>query len=313
MTSMQAVRIHDYGGLDTLVYEEAPRPTPATGQVLIQVHAAGVNPIDWKIREGWLKEIFHYNFPLILGTDVAGIVEAVGDGVTHLQPGQPIFGVVDMTLSGAYAEYALGLADAIAPKPHTLNFVQSASIPIVALTAWQGLFEVGNLNAGQSVLIHAAAGGVGSFAVQFAKHHGLKVFGTASAQNLDYIRDLGVDQAIDYHTTSFEQVVHEVDMVFDTIGGEVQTQSLNVLKPGGILVSTAAPPNESQAQQQGVRAVMMTVQPKATQLIEIANLIDQGLIQLPAQQIFPLQAVRQAHQLSQSGHTRGKLVLQVRS
>lgn len=313
MTTMRAVRIHDYGGLDTLIYEEATRPDPAFGQVLIRVYAAGVNPIDWKIREGWFKSVFNYDLPLILGTDVAGVIEAVGKNVTHLQPGQAVFGVVDMTLSGAYAEYALGLADAIASKPESINFVQAASVPIVAMTAWQGLFEVGGLKPGQTVLIHAAAGGVGSFAVQFAKQQGLQVIGTASEQNLAYVRDLGADQVIDYHTTPFTEVVHDVDLVLDTVGGDVQTQSIAVLKPGGVLVSTAAPPDQTMAQQYGIRAAMMAVQPRATQLTEIANWIDQGKLKLPAQQVFPLQNARQAHELSQSGHTRGKLVLQVRS
>jgi len=310
--AMKAVRIHSYGGPETLVYEEADCPRPGAGQVLIRVHAAGVNPMDWKIREGWFKDIFAYPLPLILGTDVAGVVESVGGGVTTLKPGQTVYGVVDMTLSGSYAEYAIGRAEAIAPKPDTLDYQQSAAIPIVSMTAWQGLFEVGGLKAGQSVLIHAAAGGVGSFAVQFAKLQGLRVIGTASTQNLTYVYELGADEVIDYHTTDFEQRVHDVDMVFDTLGGETQVRSLNVLKPNGILVSTATPPDPQLAAQAGVRVTMMMVQPDATLLTKIAALIDQGQVKLPKHQVFPLNEARQAHELSQQGHVRGKLVLQVR-
>lgn len=310
MEMMKAVRIHTYGGLSNLVYEDAPRPEVGTGQVLVRVHAAGVNPMDWKIREGWFKSIFHYPVPLILGTDMSGVVAAVGSGVTTLQAGEEVYGVVDMTLSGAYAEYALGKPQAIAPKPKTLDYIQAASVPIVALTAWQALFEVG-LQAGQSVLIHAAAGGVGSFAVQFAKLRGLHVIGTASVHNLDYVRDLGADEVIDYRATRFEQVASGMDMVLDTRGGEVQARSLTVLKRGGILVSTASPPDPEVAEKQGVRATMITVQPRAEQLTEIAKLIDSQQIKLTISNVLPLQEARLAHELSQTGHVRGKLVLQV--
>lgn len=311
MTQMKAVRIHAYGGLETLVYEDTPRPEPGAGQVLIQVCAAGVNPMDWKIRSGWFEKVFNYSMPLILGTDVSGIVTAVGSGVTHLQPGQGVYGVADMTLSGAYAEYALGLAGAIAPLPQSLSYIEAATVPIVAMTAWQGLFDIGKLTQKQTVLIHGAAGGVGSFAVQFAKLHNLEVIATTSAHNQDYVRILGADRVIDYHSTRFFEVVNNVDMVFDTQGAEVQTKSFDVLKPGGILVSTVSPPEQSLAQNKGVRAAMLVVQPNSNLLIEIANLIDSNTIQLPPIQTFPLKEARQAHELSQNGHVNGKLVLQV--
>ncbi|MDJ0633660.1 MAG: NADP-dependent oxidoreductase [Xenococcaceae cyanobacterium MO_188.B29] len=311
MNIMKAVRIHNYGGLDTLVYEDAPRPQPGEGQVLIHVRAAGVNPIDWKIRQGFLKDIFPYEMPLILGTDVAGVVEAVGAGVTNVQPGQDIYGVVDMTLSGAYAEYALGLNSAIAPKPQSLNYEEAASVPIVAMTAYQALLEVGGLTAGQSVLIHGAAGGVGSFAVQFAKNKGIKAIGTASAANLDFVRNLGAEQVIDYKATQFEEVVSGVDMVLDLIGGDTQERSWDILKPGGILVSTASPPNSETASSKGVRGEMMMVQPKATNLEEITAMFDRGELKTFVDRVLPLSEAQQAHELSQGGHVRGKLVLQV--
>ncbi|MGL5832302.1 MAG: NADP-dependent oxidoreductase [Waterburya sp.] len=311
IATMKAIRIHDYGGLENIVYEDVSRPIPQAGQVLVKVAAAGVNPIDWKIRMGLLKDFFPYGMPLILGTDLAGVVADVGEDVTGLTVGQPVYGVADMTLSGSYAEYALGRAEAIAPKPQTLSDVEAAGVAIVALTAWQALFEMGELQSGQSVLIHGAAGGVGSYAVQFAKLRGIKVFATASANNLDYVRDLGADEVIDYKTTPFEQVVNGVDMVLDTVGGETQTRSLDVLKPGGILVTTATPPDPDTVKAKGVRAVMMMVQPKAEQLTEIAALFDNGKIQPPEQQVIPLAEARRAHELSQSGHVRGKLILQI--
>ena len=311
MEKMKAVRIHSYGGLETLVYEDAPCPQPAEGQVLIRVRAAGVNPIDWKIRQGFLQEVFPYEMPLILGTDLSGVVEAVGTNVNGFQPGQDVYGIADMTLSGSYAEYALALDSAIAPMPKTLNYNQAASVPIVAMTAYQALFEIGKLKAGQSVLIHAGAGGVGSFAVQFAKNKGIKAIATASAENLDFVRDLGAKQVIDYKTTQFENVVDGVDMVLDLIGGDTQERSWGVLKPGGILVSTASPPSLTTAAEKGVRAEMMMVQPSATMLEEIGAMFEGGELKTFVNKVLPLSEARQAHELSQSGHVRGKLVLQV--
>ncbi len=311
MEKMKAVRIHSYGGLETMIYEDAPRPQPGEGEVLIRVRAAGVNPIDWKIRQGFLKEVFPYQMPLILGTDLSGVVEAVGAGVNALQPGQDVYGVADMTLSGSYAEYAVAKVEAIAPKPQSLDYNQAASVPIVAMTAYQALFEIGKLTAGQSVLIHAAAGGVGSFAVQFAKNKGIKAIGTASADNLEFVRDLGAEQVIDYKATQFENVVDGVDMVLDLIGGDTQERSWDVLKPGGILVSTASPPSKETAAEKGVRAEMMMVQPQVTMLEEIGAMFDRGEVKTFVDRVLPLSEAQQAHELSQSGHVRGKLVLQV--
>ncbi|MBE9139787.1 NADP-dependent oxidoreductase [Nodosilinea sp. LEGE 07088] len=307
---MKAIQIHQYGGSETLTYEDIPRPEPAPEQVLVRIHAAGINPIDWKIRQGWLKEVFPYPFPLVLGTDMSGVVEKVGAEVTTLQPGQAVYGLVDMTLSGAYAEYGLGYATTIAPKPQTLSHLEAAAVPVVAQTAWQALFEVGNLQASQSVLIHAAAGGVGSFAVQFAKAKGLTVIGTASAQNLEFVRSLGADTVIDYHTSDLS-AARGVDMVLDPIGGDTQARSWELLKPGGILVSTAAPPDPTLAEKHQVRGTMIMVQPRSQLLSDIAALIDAGKVKPKVSQVFPLAAARQAQELSQQGHTRGKIVLQV--
>jgi NADPH:quinone reductase-like Zn-dependent oxidoreductase len=309
MKTMKAVRIHTFGSSETLVYEESPRPEPEAGQVLVRVHAVGVNPLDWKIREGWLQNFRHDSLPLILGGDISGIVEAVGYGVTSLQPGQEVYGVSN-TMIGGYAEYGIAQADEIAPKPQSLDHVQSASVPIVAMTAWQALFEVGGMQAGEFVLVHGAAGGVGSFAVQFSKLQGLHVIGTASTRDLEYVRTLGADGVIDYQSTPFEQAISKVGMVLDTIGGETQTRSWQVLKSGGMLVSTAAPISEGIAAQYSVRGAMMSVQPRASLLTTIADLIDQGQVKINISRVFPLVEARQAQDLSQQGHAHGRIVLQ---
>jgi NADPH:quinone reductase-like Zn-dependent oxidoreductase len=311
METMKAVRIHSYGEPETLVYEEAPRPEPGPGQVLIRVYAAGVNPLDWKIRAGYMRGMMDFPLPLILGMDVSGVVAAVGSGVTKFQTGQDVYGIVDMGLSGAYAEYALGHESTLAAKPQTLDYVQAASVPVVALTAWQALLEAGELSAGQKVLIHAAAGGVGIFAVQLAKWKGANVIGTASASNLDFLRELGANEVIDYKATPFEQVVSDVDIVLDTLGGDTRERSWGVLKPGGMLVATLPPPPQETAAQRGVRAAMVMIQPKAELLTEIATLLDSGQVKTFVDKVLPLAEVRQAHELSQTGHVRGKIVLQM--
>lgn len=279
MKTMKAVRIHTFGNSETLGYEDAPRPEPEAGQVLVRVHAAGVNPLDWKIREGWLQNFRHDSLPLILGGDISGVVEAVGSGVTSLQPGQEVYGVSN-TMVGGYAEYAIAQADAIAPKPQSLDHTQATSVPVVAMTAWQALFEVGGMQAGEFVLVHGAAGGVGSFAIQFGNLQGLHMIGTASTRNLEYVHTLGANSVIDYQSTPFEQAIGKVGMVLDTIGGDTQTRSWQVLKSGGILVSTVAPPSEEMATQYGARGAMMSVQPKASQLTTIADLIDRGQVKI---------------------------------
>ncbi|WP_335132034.1 NADP-dependent oxidoreductase [Nostoc sp.] len=307
---MKAIRIHAYGGAENLKYDEVPRPEPQAGQVLIQVYAAGVNPIDWKIREGFFQQVYDYSLPVIAGADVAGVVASVGDGVTTLQPGQAVYGTADMALSGAYAEYAVGYADAIAPKPKTLDYIHAASIPIVAITAWQALFDSANLQPGQSVLIHGGAGGVGRYAIQLAKWKKARVIATASAANLDDLRNLGADQAIDYANQPFEQQVKDVDVVLDLIGGETQARSWQIIRPGGVLVSTLGVPESGIPQ--GIKAVPVFANlRKNSQIQEIAQLIDDGQIKASIEQVFELAEAAKAQEVSQHGHPRGKLVLQV--
>jgi NADPH:quinone reductase-like Zn-dependent oxidoreductase len=307
---MKAVHIHSQGGPEMLRFEDVPRPDPAAGEVLVRVHAAGVNPVDWKIREGLFGKIL---LPSVMGSDFSGVVEALGPEVTEFRAGDAVFGSVAGE-SGSYAEYALAPVSQIAAKPSGLEHLRAAAVPIPGLTAWQALFDTAKLQSGQRILIHAAAGGVGSFAVQFAKWKGAHVIGTASSRNVDYVRNLGADQVIDYRSTPFEEEVRDVDVVLDTRGGETQERSWQTLRNGGILVSLVEPPSESKAAARGVRGVFMSEDSKRTdQLAEIAQLIVTGRVQVPVETILPLRDARRAQELSQSGHARGKIVLALES
>lgn len=307
---MNAVRIHAYGGPETLIYEDAPVPQPKAGEVLIRIHAAAVNPVDWKARGGYLDARFPGNpFPLILGAEIAGVVEAIGASVSGLAVGDAVWAMPG-ALTGGYAEYATLPASEVARKPASLDFVQAAALPVGYLTAFQALVEQGNLSAGQRVLIHAAAGGVGSVAVQIAKARGAFVYGTASARNHDFLRERGVDVPIDYATRRFEDAVEGgVDVVFDTVGGETQTRSFDALAPGGILVSVVDPPDENVARAKGVRAALTWVRPDAAQLGEAAALADAGKLKPFVESVLPLSHAKTAHEQSQTGHVKGKIVL----
>ncbi|MEW5980164.1 MAG: NADP-dependent oxidoreductase [Acidobacteriota bacterium] len=311
MRTMKAVRIHEYGGPEVLRYEEIPRPSPGPGELLIRVHAAGVNPADWKIRQGYAKEFLKHSLPLILGWDVSGVVEAVGLEVTGWKEGAEVYSFPDILRDGAYAEYIVVRASAVALKPRCVDHVQAAAIPLAALTAWQALFDAGGLVADQKVLIHGAAGGVGSFAVQLAKWKGGHVIGTASARNQVFLRGLGADEAIDYGAVRFEDVVRGVDVVFDTVGGGTLKRSWRVLKKGGILVSIAGQPSGEEAARAGVREAFVFCQRNAAQLAELAKLVDTGRLRPIVETVLPLAEARRAQELSQTGHTRGKIVLRV--
>jgi NADPH:quinone reductase-like Zn-dependent oxidoreductase len=309
MGTMKAVRMHAYGGPEVLKYEDAPRPKAGPGEVLIRVHAAGVNPVDWKIREGYLKQTLGHSLPLILGWDLSGVVEGAGPGVTRLRVGDEVYSRPDISRDGAYAEYITVKESEVALKPRSIDHIHAAAIPLAGLTAWQSLFDAAQLNSGQTVLIHAAAGGVGSFAVQLAKWKGARVIGTASKRNHDFLRTLGADETIDYTVTRFEDVAHHVDVVLDTMAGETQTRSWKVLKKGGILVSILTPPSPEEAAAHGVRQAFVFVQPNASQLAEIAKLVDSGKLKAILETILPLSEARRAQEISAGGHTRGKIVL----
>jgi len=310
-STMKAIRLEAFGGPEQLRYEEVPRPEPGAGEALIQIHATSANPIEWLIRSGVMQQIMPVRLPYTPGSDLAGVVESVGEGVTALQVGQEVYGTVDSIHGGAYAEYiALPVAQ-LALKPKTLDFAQAASIPVVALTSWQSLFEKADLRAGQSVLIHGGAGGVGMFAVQFARWKRAHVIATASAKDLEFVRSLGAAEVIDYKSERFEEKVSNLDVVLDLIGGETQQRSWQTLKPGGILVSTTAPPSEAEAAKHGVRGTMIQMHPSSALLTEIAGLIDSGQVQTFVGATYPLEQAGQAQEANRTGHMRGKIVIQV--
>jgi NADPH:quinone reductase-like Zn-dependent oxidoreductase len=305
---MKAIRIHQYGGPEVLEQVEMLRPAPGANEVLIKVKAASVNPFDWKVRAGYMKDIFPLTFPATLGFDVSGTVEEVGLGAARFKRGDEVYASLGLE-GGGYAEYAVAKEAIVAEKPSTLDHVEAAAVPVAGLTAWQALFEVAQLRAGQKVLIHAAAGGVGNFAVQFAKAKGAYVIGTASSRNQDFLGELGVDKAVDYQKTRFEDVVHDADVVLDTIGGDTQERSFKALKKGGILVSIVQPPSQELATKYGVRALFYGGRPSSANLSEIARLIDAGTVKTVVETVLPLAEARRAHELSQSGHARGRIVL----
>lgn len=306
--TIQAVRVHQYGEPKELKLEQISRPEPQTGEVLVRVLAAGVNPIDWKIRAGWLKDFIPMQFPYIPGLDLAGVVEEVSPGVTAFQKGQAVFG---QGSKGAYAEYAVAPVEKLAPKPKALSFDEAAAIPVGATTAWQGIFDHGGLQAGQRVLIQGASGGVGLFAVQFARWKGAHVIGTTSTTNVDFVRSLGAETVIDYASTPVEQVVHDVDLVFDTVGGNTLESSLRVLKRGGTLVTIAGQPPEEKVRERGVRVASLAAQVSSDLLHTFAQLIDEGQVKVFVRERFSLSQAQQAHERSQSGHGRGRIVLSI--
>jgi NADPH:quinone reductase-like Zn-dependent oxidoreductase len=315
---IQAIRVHQYGGPEQLKLEQIPCPEPQAGEVLIRVHSVGVLPAEWKLRQGFFQAVRPAIFPYIPGSAMAGIVEEIGPDVTTFKIGQAVFG---RSTNGAYAEYtttavalpALGpeTFSLLAEKPETLSFDEAATISGGATIAWTALFEDGALQAGQRVLIHGAAGGVGSFAVQFARWKGAQVIGTTSKANMDFVRSLGAETVIDYTSTSFEQMVHDVDLVLDTIGGETLQRSMQVIKRGGILVSLLEHPFPELAQKYGIHAKKNAALPTSSLLRTIAQLIDEGHLKVTIMQTFPLHEASRAHELSQTGHGRGRIVLHI--
>ncbi|WP_431291791.1 NADP-dependent oxidoreductase [Pedobacter sp. P26] len=308
---MKAVRIHEFGGPEVLSIDEIPVPQPAPDEVLIKVHATSVNPVDWKIREGQRKEKFPVKLPLTLGWDVSGTIEALGEKVSAFRKGDEVYGRPDPTKNGAYAEYIVVKANIISIKPTSIGYTEAAAVPLAGLTAWQALFDHGLLKAGQKVLIHAAAGGVGTYAVQFAKWKGAYVIGTASSANIDFLKRLGADEVIDYKMEDFETALSDVDLVLDTIGGETQLKSLNILKDGGRVITTLMPEFVAEAKVKNVHLIGFTTQSIPDQLAEIATLIDSGKVKPIIEKVLPFTSARQAQTESEQGHTRGKIVLQV--
>ncbi len=318
---MKAVRIHAFGGPEVLQLEDVARPVPAADEILIKLYASGVNPVDWVVREGGNDALRAYlTLPMTLGWDAAGVVEALGSAATGFQPGDAVYGVPNFPGDGSYAEYCAAKASQFARKPNSLGFTEAAGVPLAGLTAWTALFAHGRLQAGQRILIQGASGGVGGFAVQFAKAKGAYVIGTASAGNLDYLKQLGADEAIDYQNQQLEELVRDVDVVLEASplrDNAARVKAVTMLKKGGIFVSvnTDFPFDEAMqaalARQQATGELAAN-QPRQEWLQEIAQLIDAGQVKVLVSKVFPLAQVADAHRESQTWHVRGKLVLQIR-
>jgi NADPH:quinone reductase-like Zn-dependent oxidoreductase len=304
--TMKAIHVQDYGGSDVLVLETVPRPQATAEQVLIRLKYAGVNPTDWVMREGGYKQFMPLQFPWTPGLEGAGVVESVGANVSKFKQGQEVYGI----FSGGYAEYAVASANDIQPKPSQLSFEEAASVPMGALTAWGALFVTAALEKGQRVLVHGAAGGVGIYAVQLARWKGAQVTGTASAGNLELVKSLGVVSALDYKAAPFETIVKDMDVVIDTVGGDIQERSFKVLRPNGIYVTVAGRPSEEAAKAAGVRAMSGRRAPLEL-LSQISELLESKKLTPVVGKVFPLSEARQAQELSKTGHGRGRILLRM--
>jgi NADPH:quinone reductase-like Zn-dependent oxidoreductase len=291
--------------------EDVVLPLPGAGEVLVQVKVAGVGPWDAWIRAG--KSALPQPLPLTLGSDLSGVVAAVGPGVEHLAAGDPVFGVTNPGFTGSYAEYAIASAAMLAPKPGSLSNIDAAAIPVVAVTAWQALFEHARISRGDTIVVHGAAGSVGAFVVQLAHNAGARVIATASGRNLAHVRDCGADETIDVGAQRFEDPVRDADAVIDLVGGELQTRSFAVLRSGGVLVSAVSPPDQALAERQGIKALFFLVDVRTERLVELASMIEKGLLKTAIGTVLPLSAARAAHEMleRQSTKPRGKIVLRV--
>jgi NADPH:quinone reductase-like Zn-dependent oxidoreductase len=307
---MKAVCVRQFGGPDSMTYEDVPRPVPAEGQALVRVKAAGVGPWDAWVRSG--KSALPQPLPLILGSDLSGTVEAVGPGVSTFKTGDDVFGVTNSRFTGAYAEYAVADAGMLAPKPERSSYIEAASVPVVASTAWQMVSDYGQLDRTKRALIHGAGGNVGAFAVQLAKLTGAEVIATAFTRDVHDVLNLRADRVIDVQKERFEDAVKDVDVVLDTIGGETLDRSFGVLKPGGLLISSVATPDPDKAARYGVRGVFFLVSVTTAGLGSLAAMIDSGQIRTAVGEVLPLAEARQAHEmLAGKPHRRGKIVLAV--
>lgn len=315
---MKAMVIDSFGGADKLHWADVPTPTAGPGEVLIKLAAASINPVEWKIREGYLAKAFPHHFPLILGWDAAGTIAAVGPGVHGFHPGDTVYAYARKpeVQWGTYAEFVALDARAVAFAPRGLSVEASAALPLVGLTSWQVLFDEAKLEAGQTVLIHAGAGGIGSLAIQLAKAKNARVVTTARAENHAYVKGLGADIVIDYAAEPFAPAVRRavpegVDVVFDTMGGQTQADSWDVLKAGGILVSIVDRPDAAAAAAKGLRAAYVFVSPNGEQLRDLAALVEAGKVKPPIIEILPLAEAAAAQERSRAHHVRGKIVLKI--
>lgn len=307
----RAIVINAYGGKEELAEAKVDLPALEADQILVKTAATSINPIDWKLREGYLKQMFPWQFPIILGWDIAGEVVEVGAEVSDFNIGDAIYARPETTPFGTYADYAIVDATLAALKPSNQTFAEAAAVPLAGLTAYQALFDHGDLKAGQKVLIHAGAGGVGTYAIQLAKAAGAYVITTASPRNHELLRTLGADEVIDYHTTDFETTLSDIDLVFDTMGGDVQRKSYTVLKPNGRLVTILSVEDEAAGKEKNITAKAIWLRTNGEQLKELAALIEDGKVKSVIGATFPLtvQGIYDAHALSETHHAVGKIVI----
>lgn len=311
--TMKACRVHRFGPPDEIIVDDIPQPVPGPGELLVQVKAAGVGPWDGWIRAG--KSVLPQPLPLTLGSDLSGIVSLVGPDVTAVEPGDAVYGVTNPRFTDAYAEFAIARATMIAPKPRNLSDVEAASVPVVAVTAWQMLFDAASVTRGQTVLIHGAAGSVGAFAVQMAHQAGARVIATASGPERDAVRALGADEVIDYRAVRFEEQTGMVDVVLDTVGGDTQTRSRGVLSPGGVLVSIVSQPDQEATARHGVRSLFLLVDVTTARLARVTDLLETGALKTNVGAVLPLAGARAAHEMLEGlrPRPRGKIMLAVSS
>jgi NADPH:quinone reductase-like Zn-dependent oxidoreductase len=308
---MMAWRVHEFGPPEVMKFERVPRPEPGPGEILVSVEAAGVGPWDGWIRAG--KSALPQPLPLTLGSDLSGEIVSVGPGVSELRAGDQVYGVTNPRFIGAYAEYALACAQMLSSKPTSLSHVEAASIPVVAVTAWQALFDHAQLKTGQTVLIHGAAGNVGSYTVQLARHMGVKTIATVATDDVSFVRNLGANTVIDYRTQRFEEEVRDADAVIDLVGGETQNRSFQVLRRGGKLISAVSPPDQHLAERHGVEAAFFLVSVTRQYLAQIARLVDAGKLTTKVGAVLPLADAREAHFMLERvrPQPKGKIVLAV--
>jgi NADPH:quinone reductase-like Zn-dependent oxidoreductase len=333
---MKAFVLSRYGKTEPVHAVEVPEPEMRSDDVLVEIHAASVNPVDFKIRNGEAKPLLPYKMPLVMGSDLAGVVVSCGPNVAGFKPGDEVYARADKDRIGTFAEMIAVNEKAVAKKPRTLDMVQAAAVPLVGLTAWQALVEMAQVQPGQRVLIHAGSGGVGTIAIQVAKHLGAIVTTTTSTANVEWVKNLGADVVIDYKKDDFETIVHDYDVAFDTLGGETLKKSLPVIKPGGKVISVAGPPEPEFAREYGLNWVVtqairvlsfqirrkakrrqvtysfLFMKPSGSQLSELGSLIDSGAIRPVVDRVFPFQSTQEALAYVEEGHAKGKVVVQIR-
>ena len=310
---MKAVQINKYGDNSVVeVNEKAAKPEVSAGTVLVEVHAASVNPVDWKIREGYLKEMMQLEFPATLGVDFSGVIAEVGESVSGFKPGDEVYGMASAMTGGSFAEFIIVPFASVALKPKSVSHSEAAAVPLTGLSALQVLKDQMNISNGQKILIHGGAGGIGTLAIQIAKQLGAEVATTASKEDSDIVKELGADTVIDYKNEKFEDMVKDYDAVFDTIGGETYQRSFQVLKKGGVIVSMVEKPNEELMKQYEVEAKMQFTQPNGAQLAELATLVDEAKMKIKIDRAFPLDAVKEALDYLQNSHHQGKVVITVK-